>query len=108
MKTTNKAVKTYFRNIRSCGYCEIQYLLRGLEPVAYTSGLNGWNYDVYSIYGLTICTGYRQMPGERLKHTKEYEQKAMEIWSNYKMPYDEKLEKSAELLLDFCKINGGF
>lgn len=108
MKITNKAVKTYFRNIRACGYCEIQFLLRGLEPVAYTSGLNGWNYDVYNIYGLTICTGYRYMPGTRLEHTKEYEQKAMDIWHNMKLSYDEKQEQNAKLLFDFCKLNGGF
>lgn len=105
MELTNKAVKTYFRNIRSCGYCEIQFLLRGLQPIAYTSGKYGWNYDVYNIYGITICTGYRNMPGKRLEHITEYERKAMEVWHNYNLSYDEKLEKSNQLLFDFCMKN---
>ena len=61
-KTTTKAVKEGYRHIISVGYCALQNLLRGEYPVAYTAGVYGWNYDVYEIDGVAICTGYRGMP----------------------------------------------
>lgn len=107
-KLTNKLVKELYPGIKSAGYCEIQTLLRGHEPIAYTCGIYGWNYDVYSVYGVTIATGYRNMPGERIKQSREYEEKAEKIWSNYNIPYDERQRQTTELLKEFCKINGGY
>ena len=74
---------------------------------AYTCGVYGWNFDVFEVYGVTICTGYRNMPGKRLDGVAEYEQKAREIWGNYSMPYEEQKEKTEILLQEFCKLNGG-
>ena len=108
IKLTNKEVKALYPNIKSAGYCEIQTLLRGIEPVAYTCGVYGWNYDVYNINGLTICTGYRGMPGERLEKCSEYEEKAAAIWGNYSITYDDRAEQVKQLLKEFCSINGGF
>lgn len=107
-KTTTKAIKNLFPNIKSAGYCSIQHLLRTVEPVAYTCGVYGWNYDVYNINGLTICTGYRGMPGERLEKCSEYEEKAAAIWGNYSITYDERAEQVKQLLKEFCSINGGY
>lgn len=45
------------------GYCDLQDALRGIEPDYYTAGVYGWNCDVYTIAGLTICTGYRPAAG---------------------------------------------
>lgn len=45
------------------GYCDLQAALQGIEPDYYTAGLYGWNCDVYTIAGLTICTGYRPAAG---------------------------------------------
>ena len=56
------------------GYCDAQYMLMGITPDYYTAGVYGWNYDVYSIAGLTICTGYRGMVGKRAIGTSELEQ----------------------------------
>ena len=107
-KLTNKEVKALYPNIKSAGYCEIQTLLRGIEPVAYTCGIYGWNYDVYNIYGVTIATGYRNMPGKRIEHGSEYEKKAQEISYNYELPYDERQEEITKLLKEFCVLNGGY
>ena len=107
-KTTTKAIRQGYSNIKCAGYCELQYLMRGVEPIAYTVGVYGWNYDVYRTNGVTICTGYRGMPGSRLERCEEYEKKAAEIWSDYKMPYEQQLEKTAELRAEFCKLNGGY
>ena len=107
-KTTRKALVNSANNLRYAGYCDLAYLLRGVEPIAYTCGVYGWNYDVYTVHGLTICTGYRNMPGERLQKVSEYEQKARKIMSNYDIPYDERCNKVNELLKEFCILNGGY
>ena len=108
-KLTNKQVKEMFPGIKCAGYCDLQHLLNGIEPVAYTCGVYGWNYDVYNIYGVAIATGYRNMPGERLEKISEYNEKARYItsWEN-KQSYDEKRAALNELLKDFCKLNGGY
>ena len=109
-KTTAKAVKNGCTNVKCAGYCDLQHLLKNHEPTAYTCGVYGWNFDVYSVYGVTICTGYRGMPGERLEGIAEAEEKASEIlsWENKDMTYDEKREAVENLLHDFCKANGGY
>lgn len=45
------------------GYCDLQNVLSGIDPDYYTAGVYGWNCDVYTIAGLTICTGYRPAAG---------------------------------------------
>ena len=110
-KTTAKAIREDACNPRSAGYCALQYLLTNHNPVAYTCGVYGWNFDVYEIHGLTICTGYRGMVGQRMDHTDEYEKKAEAIWygeAGKNMTYDERREAVEELLHEFCKANGGY
>lgn len=105
-RTTIKALRDGACNLRRAGYCDLQYLLRAHDPNAYTCGVYGWNFDVYEVYGLTICTGYRGMPGKRLEGIAEYETKAAAIWDDYNRPYDERREEVEKLLYEFCKANG--
>lgn len=107
VKTTRKAVVNGSVNVRCAGYCDLQFLLNNHSPIAYTCGVYGWNFDVYEVYGLTICTGYRGMPGARLDGIREYEKKAREIWENYNTPYETQKEETEKLLQEFCKLNGG-
>ena len=110
VKTTRKQiVQSTPRNALKCaGYCDLQHLLKNHSPIAYTCGVYGWNFDVYEVYGLTICTGYRGMPGGDLEHVREYDEKARYIWSwENNAPYEEKQKQVEELLKLFCKINGG-
>lgn len=107
-KTTTKALRAGSCNLCCAGYCDLSYLLREHEPIAYTCGVYGWNYDVYEVYGLTICTGYRGMPGKRLEGIVEYEKKADAIWCDYNKPYEERREEVEKLLHEFCKANGGY
>lgn len=99
-KTTTKAVKNGCINVKCAGFCDfdLQYLLQNHSPVAYTCGVYGWNFDVYEVYGVTICTGVRGMPGERLQGIAEYGQKAKT---------DGAPERVEQLLKEFCKLNGG-
>jgi hypothetical protein len=42
------------------GQCQIILSLFGEDyKVGYNSGVYGWNYDLYSIHGVDIVTGYR-------------------------------------------------
>lgn len=97
-RTTRKAIVNGCANIKSAGFCDLQHLLKNHEPTAYTCGVYGWNFDVYKVYGVTICTGYRGMPGERLQGIEEYEHKAQTVGAP---------ERVERLLKEFCKINGG-
>ena len=108
-KTTAKAIREGAVNLRSAGYCDLQHLLTNHSPVAYTCGVYGWNFDVYEVYGLTICTGYRGMVGKRLEGIGEAENKARALlsWENNSMTYDEKREAVEEVLNAFCLANGG-
>ena len=106
-KTTRKAIVNGSVNVRSAGYCDLSHLLTNHSPVAYTCGVYGWNFDVFEVYGVTICTGYRNMPGKRLEGIREYEKKAREIRDNYSMPYETQKEETEKLLQEFCKLNGG-
>lgn len=109
-KTTAKRIREGACNPRSAGYCDLQYLLTNHSPSAYTCGTYGWNFDVYDVYGVTICTGYRGMVGPRCEKISEYNEKAQEIllWENKEMTYNEKREAVENLLHEFCKLNGGY
>lgn len=109
-RTTIKAIRENACNPRSVGYCDLQHLLTNHSPNAYTCGVYGWNFDVYDVYGVTICTGYRGTVGPRCEGIAEYEKKAAKIlsWDNKEMTYDEKREAVENLLHEFCKLNGGF
>lgn len=98
-KTTRKAIVSGCNNIVCAGYCDLYHLLHNHSPIAYTCGVYGWNFDVYEIDGLTICTGYRNMPGRRANNIAAYEKKAKEIlsWEN-KIPYEEKCAAVENLL----------
>lgn len=102
-KTTAKAIREcYPVNMRlSIGYCDAQYLLKCEDASAYTCGVYGWNFDVYEVDGVAICTGYRGMPkgvDYDYKVLDEYEKKAREIYSDYHTPYEER-EKAVKALL---------
>lgn len=103
-KVTIKDVRENSRNLWSAGFCELQFLLRGNEPIAYTAGASGWNFDVYRVNGFTICTGYSRMPGRRINadFAKQYDKRAERIWNNHALDYDQQNEQVEKLLKEFC------
>lgn len=101
-KTTAKAVRNNCANLVSIPYAGAQTLLTYTNPTAYTCGVYGWNFDVYEFPNLTICTGYRNMPGRTANNYREYEQKARSIASNYDLSWQEQREKINNLLTEFC------
>ena len=79
LHTTRKAIVQNSPRIVSAGYCDLYYLLSCIEPFAYTTGIYGWNFDAYEVDGLTICTGYRNVPGRTANNIEEFEQRARGI-----------------------------
>ena len=102
-KTTRKAIVNGSGRLVYAPYAELQYLLRYHDPVAYTAGVYGWNFDVYEIGNLTICTGYRGMPGRRANNIGEYERRASEIYHDYGKSFEEQKEEINRLLMEFCE-----
>ena len=104
-KTTAREIREQGGRIVMAGYCDLQFLLKDTEPVAYTCGVYGWNFDVYIVNGLTICTGYRGMVGRRANNIREFEEKARALEKKYNIWTEhEKLKKArARLLKKFCE-----
>lgn len=100
-KITLKQLKEMFSKRIPIGYCDAQYLLKFSEPIAYTSGIYGWNNDVYTTNGVAIVTGYRNLCGN-IEHdrtrVKDYDQKAREIYCDDSIPLDDKKIKIMRLL----------
>jgi len=82
-KTTAKEIRSGYYTIISAGYCTLQNLLKDENPVAYTSGVYGWNFDVYQVNGVAIATGYRGMPSQNdrgdYQLAREYDAKAEQV-----------------------------
>lgn len=58
-KSTRKAVMNGYAHVFYAGYCGLTEALSNITPVAYTTGVNGWNADVYDFGVYAIVTGYR-------------------------------------------------
>lgn len=102
-KITEKRIKEMYKNIIIGSYCELQYLLSYKNPNYYTSGVYGWNADIYIInYDTVIVTGYRPF-GNIRNHdiNKKYNEKAKNILrtTNHEIFINELLESYINELL---------
>lgn len=60
INVTRKWVYNNFDNIICAPYCSLQELLKDMRPSWYTSGLYGWNADIYIVdMNTCIVTGHR-------------------------------------------------
>lgn len=106
-KTTTRELKQGIPvlYLYSTGYETLNYLLNYIEPVAYSSGVYGWNYDVYKLSGgYYICTGYRGMKGHYIPYaiTKQYNDEARKIILSDRTT-DEKISEVNKLISEFTK-----
>lgn len=98
------------KQVRKCsavniGYCEAWHLLRGIEPIAYTAGIYGWNEDVYYIGNNTyIATGYRPHGARKVPYELlyAYEKQAKAIYDGNE-DYNTKIAKIAVIREKFLK-----
>lgn len=102
IKVTQKQIKEGFKNIISVGYCDLQYLLNYKTPTYYTSGIYGWNSDIYVIDNNTvIVTGYRPFGNiSNYKIIRKYEEKAEKITHELYNQSGDKLEHDLNCLLN--------
>lgn len=102
MNITKTNIKRMYQNTIRIGYCELQNLLRFKKADFYTSGVYGWNADIYPInINTAIVTGYRPFGtiSPNYEIVKKYDQQAQEILKNGKYDYKEK-ENLVNALLD--------
>lgn len=106
-KTTNREMTTE-SVCYSIAYADLQNVLAFHNAIAYTSGVYGWNSDIYLLQGNTyISTGYRPC-GYKLKDywvVRALDRKASELRS-YKsgLKYDEVKPEIEKLFNLFCTI----
>lgn len=98
-KTTQKAIRNGYRRVFSVGYADLQHLLTFENPMAYNSGVYGWNCDIYDFGDIAIVTGYRPF-GESLPYelVKEFNAQAKDILTDSKLEYTERKELICRLL----------
>lgn len=101
-KTTKKAVLGSNTRVYKLGYCDLSNLLMYHEPIAYTSGVYGWNADIYQIGDTTIVTGYRPF-GEQVDYTmvKKYKELARNCLDADPYQYEVNKKDMEELLQAF-------
>ena len=105
-KTTRNQINQNYNNVICIGYCDAQYLLQGKNPIAYNAGVYGWNYDLYTIGGVAIVTGYRPWgtihPGYNT--IKKYDDEARKILHDPTIKeYQSRLDKINQLLNQFIE-----
>ena len=101
VKTTKKEIKKIYNNIIEVSYCNLQNLLINQHPSYFTSGVYGWNSDIYIINNVAICTGYRPFGNVKpdYKTIEKYNQKAKDIYN--KEDYKTAIKKINKLLIRF-------
>ena len=90
-KASRKMVMANYHTVIEVGYCGVQFLLRHKNPIAYTSGVYGWNSDIYDMgKGVAIVTGYRPFGNVHPNYdiVNSFEEKAKNICDN--VPYEER------------------
>jgi hypothetical protein len=108
LKTTRKEIKNKVASnyLWRVGYCDMQNLLYYKNAIAYTSGVYGWNFDLYEVDGVYFTTGYRNMIGKQVDYEllRKYEQQAGDIIKTWgKHSTEEKQELVNNLLKEFIK-----
>ena len=98
--TSMKSICNNWHKVYQCGYCDLQYIMRGIEPMYYNSGVYGWNCDIYvdGMHDIAISTGYRNMRGRMIPSEliKKYSDKAKAIIDEFATPWEDMKEALAD------------
>lgn len=103
-QTTKKAIRERADKIIAVGYCDLWYLLRDLDPFAYSARAEGWACDYYYLGSdIYLATGYDcdRLGAKYLKSdlVREYNEKARNIEGNS----PEAKQARADLLDEFTE-----
>lgn len=104
-KTTRNKINQNYKNVICVRYCKMDYLLTNHDPIAYNSGVGGWNCDIYDVNGVAIVTGYRPWGNIRPDSDtiKKYEDEARRICCNSWDSYQNMLDQVDQLLNQFIE-----
>lgn len=111
LKATKREIKENSYYILSVGYCSLDYLLKPVEPFAYSCGYYGWSCDYYEIntgkHRITISTGYSPLDNKNIKLDndfykiiRKYNEKARKINSE-PISWEKVQKKLVKLLYKF-------
>ena len=107
IKTTATSIRSAYapKYLFKTGYCAIQTLFHYTEPKAYTCGTYGWNFDLYDVDGVGICTGYRGMVGNQIDYdiVKDFETRAEKIVYGKDIAWENKRTELEKLQREFVK-----
>ena len=95
IKVTKKSIKDNFMHVYIMDETKAQAIFYGQSPAYYTSGIYGWNCDVYIVdYNTVVTVGYRPF-GERLPEAieKDMFKKAERVKESRKYNYSETTRK---------------
>lgn len=106
-RTTKKYINKTNNTVILVPYCAMQEALIFECREAYTSGVYGWNADIYRVNADTvIVTGYRPFGNVKpsLELCNEYNEKVGKIFDNAaSMSRKEAIEKAHALLCEFAE-----
>ena len=111
LKASKNDIKYNSYYILSIGYCDAQYLLKGVDPFSYCCGIYGWSCDNYEINTgknkLVISTGYSPINDKNIKINddfykviRKYNEKARKINSE-PIGWEKVQKKLVKLLYKF-------
>ena len=70
---TQKDTKNSNYVVLGVGYRDLQNVLKYLSPIAYNTGRDGWNYDLYRLNDTySIVTGYRGFDRSCTHHANDF------------------------------------
>jgi hypothetical protein len=85
IKVSKRAMRDNYY-ILGVAYNKVQHLLEGIDPVAYSASVDGWQCDYYDVEGVVISTGYSPLKSKNIKASyemiKDYDDKARLIYLN--------------------------
>ena len=92
---SRKQIKDNFRNVYIMDESKAQTIFYGQSPAYYTSGIYGWNCDVYIIDSDTVVTARYRPFVERLPEAieKDMFKKASRVREANRFNYNEKVKK---------------
>lgn len=88
--------------VLSVGYQDLQHVLSCVSPIAYNTGRDGWNYDLYRIDdNYSIVTGYRGFDRSCTHHANDFKglnQALRDLDAKYASHCDSKEERITKLV----------
>lgn len=104
-KTTKKEINSNYEYRICTPYGGLQNLLSYLEPIAYTTRVEGWAADIYEVDNTAIITGYAPFGNltPSCELMEKYDNAAIKLNHNYDLKWEEKKKQIDALILDFIK-----